>query len=139
MANPTRFTKLGTSGRTGTDSNTQDSFTQTFEFPIVLDATTSARDSGVKAPRTIQAMSAYLRITNAETVGTIKTVSVGVLGGGAASMIAAADVSVSGVAGAPVTEAIFNNSLSNFSYSLGDVDFANLEATVVLTVKGSDV
>jgi hypothetical protein len=138
MAAPTRFTKLGTSGRTGTSTNTQDSYTQTFEFPITIAASAAAQDTGIQAPLNMQAMSAYLRIRTAEATGTTKTVSVGIVGA-SASFLSAQDVSAVGAVGTPVTAAVYNGSNVNFAYTLGSADFAELDATVVLTLKCSDI
>ena len=138
MANPTRYTKLGLSGRTGTANNTQDSYMQTFEFPVVATATASAIDTGIKAPKTVQAYGAYLKINTAESTGITKTVSVGVVGASAA-FLSAEDVSATGKVGTPVTAVYDNSALANFSYILGSADFAELDATCVLWVTGSDV
>jgi len=134
---PTRYTKLGLSGRTGTDNNTQDSFMQTFEFPVQAIASASAQDTGIKAPKTIQSMGAYLNVTTAEATATVKTVSVGIVGA-AASFLSAEDVSSTGPVGTPVTAVVDNSALANFAFILGDALFVELDATCVLWVIGSN-
>lgn len=137
MAAPSRFTKIGISGRTGTDNNTQDSFLQTFEFPVQAVLSAAAQDTGILAPKTIQAMGAYLNVTTAEATGTTKTVSVGVVGASAA-FLSTADVSATGPVGTPVTAVYDNTALANFAFILGSADFVELDATMVLWVIGSD-
>lgn len=137
MANPTRFTKLGLSGRAGTSNNTQDSYMQTFEFPVQAIASASAQDTGIQAPKTIQAFGAYLNVKTAEASATVKTVSVGVVGS-AASFLSAEDVSATGPVGTPITVAYDNSALANFAFILGDALFEELDATCVLWVIGSN-
>lgn len=137
MAAPTRFTKVGTSGRPSTDNNTQDSYIQTFEFPVVAVASAAAQDTGIKAPKTIQAISAYIKITTPEGTAATKTVSVGIVGA-AASFLSDENVSVATRVGTPVTAVRPNDSSVNFTYTLAGADFVELDAICVLTVIASD-
>ena len=132
-----RINSLGLQGRTGVSTNTKDSFIKTYEFPITIVASTSAQSLGVVAPKSVQAISAYIIVDAAEVTGATKTVSVGVVGA-AASFLSAIDVSSTGAVGTPVTAALDNTAGATFAYTLGSADFAELDATVVLTVQGSD-
>ena len=137
MAAPTRYSKLGLSGRQGTSKNTQDSIMTTYEFPVKAVASASAQPVGIVAPKTVQAIGGYLKVNTAEVTGTTKTVSVGVVGA-AAQFFATMDVSSTGPVGTPVT-AVYNNSAgAEFAYILGSADFAELDATMVIWVIGSD-
>lgn len=136
MANPTRFTKIGLSGRIG-KNNTQDSFIQTFEFPIQAIDSDTEQDTGIKAPKTIQAIGAYINVITAESTAIVKTVSVGIIGASTVFLISE-DVSATGPVGTPVTAAYDNSALANFSFILGDALFEELEATCVVWVIGSE-
>lgn len=137
MASPTRFTKVGTSGRTGTSSNTLDSYTQTFEFPVVAVASAAEQDTGVAAPTgIIQVMSAFLKVTAAEATAAVKTVDVGTTAGTGADALNDASVAATGPVGTPVTTAFVGG--GNWSYTLAGADFAELDAVCVVTVKATD-
>lgn len=138
MANPTRFTKLGTSGRTGTVNNTQDSYLKTYEFPILAVASSAEQDTGIAAPtKTVQVVSAYLYVNTAETTGTTKTLTVGTTSGGGADALGASSVASTGVVGTPVTAAFIGG--GNWSFTLASANFAELDAVCVVTVLASDV
>lgn len=140
MATPksfTRLTELGLSGTQGTVNNSQDSYIKTFEFPVVAVASAAAQDTGIKAPKTIQAIGAYLKVKTPEGTAATKTVSVGIVGA-AASFLSAEDVSVATRVGTPVTAVRPNDSLANFAYTLAGADFVELDAICVLTVIASD-
>ena len=137
MAAPTRFSKVGLQGRTSVPTNTQDTFIHTVEFPITVVASGAAQDTGIAAPKNIQAMSAYLKIRTAEATGGTKTVSVGLIGASAA-FLSAEDVSVAGAVGTPVALVRDNPTNANFSYVLGSADFVELDATAVITFVGSE-
>lgn len=134
MASPSRFTKVGVSGRTG--ESEFDSYIQTFEFPVVAVASGAAQDTGIATPDTfLQVISAVLVVDTEETTGTTKTVDIGTTST-AAGVINDADVSVAGVVGTPVTAALVGG--GNFTYTLGSADFAELSAFCVVTALCSD-
>lgn len=138
MANPTRFTKLGTSGRTGTVNNTQDSYLKTYEFPILAVASAAEQDTGVAAPtKAIQVVSAMLYVNTAEATAAAKTLTVGTTSGGGADALAATSVAATGPIGTPVTVAFVGG--GNWSFTLAGADFAELDAVCVVTVLASDV
>lgn len=139
MANPTRFTKLGVSGKTATANNRQDSYVQTIEVPLLAILSGSAQDTGVKAPKTISSFGGYIEVTTAEATGTTKTVDVGLVGGTGDLFVTAVDVSATGPVGTVNTAVVDNTSLANFSYTLASADFEELDAVLVLWFVGSDV
>ena len=137
MANPTRFTKIGTSGRTGTDQNTQDSYEQTFEFPVVAVASAAEQDTGVAAPtKAVQVLSAMLYVNTAEATAAAKTVDIGTTSGSGADALNDESVAATGPVGTPVTAAFVGG--GNWSYTLAGADFAELDAVCVVTVKAID-
>lgn len=137
MANPTRFTKVGTSGKTGVASNTQDSYLQTFEFPVVAVASDAEQDTGVAAPtKAVQVVSAMLYVNTAEATAAVKTLTVGTTAGSGADALGATSVASTGPVGTPVTAAFVGG--GNWSYTLVDTDFAELDAVAVITVKAID-
>lgn len=135
MASPTRFNRVGLSGRKDTASNQKDTFLQTFEFDIEAVASGAAQDSGVKVPAGIvQALSAYIDVDTAEATGTTKTVSVGV-GGAGNNLLNGASVASTGGVGTPVAAAINTTSSNNeLTFTLGSADFAELSGRVVVTL-----
>jgi hypothetical protein len=138
MANPARFTKLGTSGRTGTDANTEDSYIQTFEFPVVAVASSAEQDTGIAAPtKSIQVISAYLYVNTAEATALTKTLDIGTTSGTGADVLNDVSVAATGPVGTPITAAFAGG--GNWSYTLPLTTFAELDAVAVVTVKASDV
>lgn len=135
MAAPTRFTRVGFSGRKDTASNQKDTFLQTFEFDLAIAAAITAQNSGVTVPvGIVQVVSAYIDVETAEATGLTKTVSVGV-GGTANNILNAASVAAVGGVGTPVAAAINTTSSNNeLTFSLGSADFAELEGRVVVTL-----
>ena len=138
MASPSRFTKVGLQGRTGTDTNSQDSYLQTFEFPVLAIASGAEQDTGIAAPtKSIQVVSAYLYVNTAEATGTTKTLTVGTTSGSGADALGASSVAATGVVGTPVTAAFVGG--GNWSFTLASANFAELDAVCVVTVLASDV
>lgn len=132
----TRFTRLGVAGRKDSANNSQDTYLQTFEFPVVAVASGAAQDTGVPVPTgTFQTVSAYLLINTAEVTGTTKTVTVGTTTA-AGSILGATDVSATGPEGTPVQAATAGG--GNFAYTLGSANFAELDAVCVVTLLCSD-
>ena len=136
MSTPSRFTKVGLQGRTGVSTNTQDTYLQTFEFPVVAVASGALQDTGIAAPSgNVQVVSAYLNVTTAEATAAVKTLTVGVVGSGA-TVLGATSVASTGPVGTPVTAAFAGN--ANWSYTLVGADFAELDAVCVVTVLATD-
>ena len=140
MATPTRFNKVGFSGRQGAENNSLDSFLQTFEFPVTAQGVDTPIDTGVKTPlKAMQVVSAYIVVNTPESTAAAKTVSVGVTNQDAV-ILADVDVENAGAAGTPVTEAITLTEPNEFTqgdtftYTFVDTDFAELEAVCVVTV-----
>lgn len=135
MAAPTRFSRVGFSGRKDTTSNQKDTFLQTFEFDLAIAASTDAQDSGVKVPAGIvQVVSAYIDVATVEATGTTKTVSVGV-GGAGNNILNGASVAAVGGVGTPVAAAINTTTANNeMTFTLGSADFAELAGRVVVTL-----
>jgi hypothetical protein len=137
MEIPTTYNSICVSGQKGRGNNTQNSYMKTYEFPVVAVASASAQPVGITAPKTVQAIGGYLKVNTAEATGTTKTVSVGVVGA-AAQFFATMDVSSTGPVGTPVTGVYDNSAGADFAYILGSADFAELDATMVIWVIGSD-
>ncbi len=138
MAAPTRFTKLGVSGRTATANNSEDTYLQTFEFDITAVLSASAQDTGVKAPKTINSFGGYLIVNTPESTGITQTIDIGITGSGT-NIVTAADVSAAGKVGTVSNVVIESGGTNNFSYTLGSGDFVELDARMVIWVIGSDV
>ena len=79
----------------------------------------------------VPAISAYLDVETEETTGTTKTVSVGLVGGTGAEFLSGESVAAAGPVGTPIGVAY---SAANISYTLGSADFAELDATLVITL-----
>ena len=138
MAAPTRFTKVGLQGRTGTPQNTLDSFVRTVEFPVVAVASAAAQNTGVLTPtESMQVISAYLKVTTAEATAAAKTVDVGVTAT-AAGVLNDTDTSATGNFGTPITAAISTVPGAEFTYTLAGADFVELDAVCVVTFIGID-
>jgi hypothetical protein len=138
MANPSRLSKLGLSGKQGTSVNVNDPYIKTVEFPVVAIASGAAQDSGVLTPTlSMQVISAYLQVTTAEASAVTKTVDVGVTSQGAV-VLNDADVSAIAADGTPVTAALDVSAGDTFTFTLAGADFAELEATCVVTYQGID-
>ncbi len=138
MANPSRYTKVGSSGRPSSETNLNDPYIQTVEFPLTIVASTSAQDTGVSTPTSsMQVIASWLKINTEETTGLTKTVDIGITGQGA---VVQNDTSVAsaGAAGTPLTAAISTSSSTNFTYTLGSADYAELDATCVVVFAGID-
>ena len=132
MSSPSRFTKIGVQGRTGTSENTQDTFIQTFEFPVVAVASAAEQDTGVVAPTDfLQVISAVLKVTTAEATAAAKTVDVGTTSGSGADILDDVSSAATGPVGTPITAAIAGG--GNFSYTLAGADFVELDAVCVVT------
>lgn len=137
MSTPSRRIKIGLQGRTGTDQNSQDSYIRTYEFPVVAVASSAEQDSGVAAPtKSVQVMSAYLYVNTAETTAAVKTLTVGTTSGGGADALSTTSVAATGPIGDPVTSAFVGG--GNWSYTLVDTDFIELDAVCVVTVLATD-
>lgn len=137
MASPTRFTKVGLQGRKDTTSNSQDSYLQTFEFPVVAVASAAEQDTGIAAPtKAVQVVSAMLYVNTAEATATTKTVDIGTTAGTGADILNDESVASTGPVGTPVTAAFVGG--GNFSYTLAGADFAELDAVCVVTVQALD-
>jgi hypothetical protein len=137
MASPSRFTKVGLQGRTGVVANTQDSYEQTFEFPVLAVASAAEQDTGIAAPtKSIQVLSAYLYVNTAEATAVAKTLTVGTTAGSGADALGATSVAATGPIGTPVTAAFVGG--GNWSFTLAGADFAELDAVCVVTVLATD-
>lgn len=137
MAAPSRFTKVGLQNRIGTAQNTQDSYLQTFEFPVAAIASAAEQDTGVAAPtKSIQVVSAYLYVNTAEASAAAKTLTVGTTTGSGADALGATSVAATGPIGTPVTAAFVGG--GNWSFTLAGADFAELDAVCVVTVLATD-
>lgn len=129
----TRFKSLGLAGRKGA-KNTLDSNIITIEAPIVAVASISPQDTGIPLPDGgIQVISAFLKIVVPETTAVDKTINVGIFGAAGVEFLAGTSTENVGSVGTPVTGAI-NTSSSTIGYTLAGADFAELEATLVLTI-----
>ena len=138
MATPSRLSKLGLSGKSGAEINISDPYIKTVEFPVDAIASGSAQDTGVPTPsKSMQVISSYIEINTAEATGTVKTVDIGINGQGNVIQ-AGTSVAAAGAAGAPVQGAISVSSSTNFTFTLGSADFAELDATCVVTFQGID-
>lgn len=136
MATPSRFNKVGLQGRTGTESNTQDTYLKTFEFPVTAVASAAAQDTGIAVPTGgFQAVSAFLIVKTAEATALAKTVSVGTTVDGQA-LNANTDVSAVGPVGTTATGATAGG--GTFTYTLAGADFAELDAVCVVTLLAYD-
>ena len=137
MANPTRYKKVGLSGRTGVSTNTQDTYLRTYEFPVVAVASAAEQDTGIAAPtKSIQVVSAYLYVNTTEATAAVKTLDIGTTAGSGADAINDVSVTATGPVGTPVTAAFTGG--GNWSYTLAGADFAELDAVAVVTVLASD-
>jgi len=139
MATPTRFTKLGVAGGRSYLTNTQDSYIKTYEIDVMHMATGTAFDTGIEAPKTFAPVGGWLVINVPESTGLTKTISFGYAAGANDAVTIDIDVSVAGrVGGIKINTTNMNDMLSNFTFMFGSADFAELEATLVLTVMASD-
>lgn len=129
MAAPTRFSRVGLSGRKGDDNKT-DGFIQVIVAPIVAVASTAVQDTGVALPANFQPISAVLNIITAEVTGTIKTVDVG-LTANPDQFIVGAVTSALGFAGTLAAVANVNTG-ENIFYQLPDTTGVELEAEVLI-------
>ncbi len=137
MANPTRFTKVGLSGRTGVSTNTQDTYIRTYEIPVTAVASAAEQDTGIAAPTGfIQVISALLVVTTAEATAAVKTLDLGTTSGSGDDALDGVSVAALGPVGTPSTDAFVGG--GNWSYTLADDDFEELEAVAVVTVLASD-
>jgi hypothetical protein len=137
MASPSRLKKLGLQDGLHPTKNTQDSYLQTFEFPVVAVATAAEQDSGVVAPtKSVQVVSAYLYVNTAEATAAVKTLTIGTTSGSGADALGATSVAATGPVGTPVAAAFVGG--GNWSYTLVDTDFIELDAVCVVTVLATD-
>jgi len=141
MTAKSRFSAVGTSGRKDATDNSLDTFLKTFEFPITVVASTSSQQTGIFVPAGGVILSAAIQVETAEATGTTKTVDIG-LTGDSDAIIDGGDVSATGWVGATGGVGELSSvpcAGGELLYVLGSADFAELEATAVVTVLGSDV
>lgn len=132
MTAPSRLPKLGVSGRKGTDNNTQDSFIQTFEFPVTAVASAAAQDTGIAVPsKFFQPISALLYVNTPESTGATQSVTVGTTVDGQ-SILGPTDVSSAGPVGTTSTGATTGG--GTFTWTLGGADYVELDAVAVVTL-----
>lgn len=140
MTAKSRVNALGTAGRKDATDNSQDSFIKTFEAPITIVAATSEQDTGITLPAQGIVLSAYVRVETAEATGLTKTVDLGITSNPDA-IIDGASVAATGSVGQTAGAGELSSvpcAGSNITYALGSADFAELVATAVVVVLGSD-
>lgn len=135
MAAPTRFTKVGLSGRTGVSTNTLDSFIQTFEIPLAIVASTAAQDTGIAAPANGKLLGGFIKVDTAEVTTASPTITLGV--DGATGTIGVGDVDAVGLKDLPNQDG-YTGGTGNFTYTLSDTTFAEFAGSAVITVLAYD-
>ncbi len=139
MSNPTRFTKLGVSGGTGTDENTQDTFLQCIEVPFKAQGSGSKIDSGVAAPASFSPVGGYVAINVPETQGATQEVSIGMTGAGASgSIYNQIDTATIGKFGNIIKSVIDNNLNENFAFTMPNTNI-ECEGVAVIWFTGGDL
>ena len=141
MANPSRFRKIGLTGRSSASTNTLDSSLQTFEAPVTIVASTAEQDTGITLPAQGIVIGASVRVETAEATGLTKTIDVGITSN-ADAIIDGASVSAVGTVGKTAGAgelASVSCAGSNITYALGSADFAELDATILVTVLRTEV
>jgi hypothetical protein len=138
----TRFNNIGLQGALGqkdsqTNSvNTQDTFIRTFEVPLRAVASSSAQTTVVETGNlSIQVISAYIRVITPETVGTTKTLTMGI-GPGASNVLSATSAAVAGCFGSPASAPPVTNltpSTNKFNYTLGSADWSDFVGVAIIT------
>lgn len=136
MSNPTRFTKVGLSGKKS-NSYKSDSSLQTLVAPLPVVASVAEQSIPITLPDNAIELSVAVNVITPETTGTVKTVDVGIATNGDA-LIDGAAVSASGLFGRTggAGELPYPQPLNGASlvYQLGSADFVELEAEVIVTV-----
>ena len=137
-----RLTALGLQGSLGqrdnqtNTTNTADTFIKTFEIPLRAVASSSAQTTVVETGNlSIQVISAYIRVITPETVGTTKTLTMGI-GPGASNVLSATSAAVAGCFGSPASAPPVTNltpSTNKFNYTLGSADWSDFVGVAIIT------
>ncbi len=130
----TRGSGLGLSGGKGRKFNKLDSKIITYEFNITATANGSQIDTGIRIDSIAQAVSAFVKIDTAETVGLSKTLDVGVFGLSSSAFLNDVDCSSIGVKGTPVLSVQDTSINRTIGYTFGSSDWANFKGTVHITI-----
>lgn len=141
MAAPTRYSKVGMAGQNGRANNQTDTWTKTFEIPIVATGQASEVDTGIAIPKTAQTVGGYILVKTPESTGLTKTVSIGRFGGSQTAFADAMAVDATGrYDGLKMNGGVIqNDNLANFSYTEASGDFVELDAVLVIQIFGSDI
>lgn len=136
MANPTRYSRIGLSGRRG-ETNKTDAFIETLVAPIAHVASAAQQDTGIPIPNNMQAIRATLHITTIEESAVTKTVDVGLFGGGEDFFISAVTADVAGFKGKLNNNGTLNGG-GTIGFTLAGADFAELEGEIIIHILGAD-
>jgi len=136
MANPTRFTKVGLTGRPSQTTQT-DASLQGLVVKLPVVASGAEQSTTLTLPANAIELSVVVRVLTAEVTGTTKTIDIGVVGN-ADTLIDGADVSATGLVSKTggAGESTFPVDLggATITYALGSADFLELVAEVVFYI-----
>ena len=134
MASPSRFTKLGTSGRSGATGKS-DAFQKTYELRVPVVASGAEQTIDITFPNRAVLDIGMLNVFVAEVTGTTKTMNIGTDATNASSIESA--ISTATVGTQHITGGLV---LSNdkITYTLGSADWVEFEGEIVIRVLASD-
>lgn len=137
MANPSRFNKVGLTGRPSASSKTDGSLQGFVSLQLPIVASTAEQNSSIVLPTNAIEVHVSINVLSAEVTGTTKTLDIGIVGN-PDLLIDAADVSsaalVSKTGGVGESAFPVNLGGETITYALGSADFVELEAEVLLYI-----